>query len=1609
MHLIKQPFRKPAFFVIFLLLHTMILRAQDNLTRFRNNVFITNWSVCGPFQNGNGKNIDTDFLINAGGESQIELKPGLKHPSKAVESGQVGWTYAIADKSGKLDIKKHLSPNQKNIAYCAAWIECDNITPAILKLGSNDRLKVWLNGKLVHVFSRPRAGGPDTDQLPVELQKGKNLLLAKVDNEGGNWWLYARFAKLESVDGSIFMTRPLIGTVPKRLKDGRIADIFNIMLYNTSDIPSGPVVLKVKAGKNRKEAKVDLDFIGSKEYQWITLESPVNISKDESSLRADLLVSSDKGSRSFKLKSKREGVLDGKVYFIQGFHVDPVWRDSQSGYQALTFSNFTQHLNAVQADTSFGLFVSEIPYLKPYYDEFPQARALIRKYVKEGRIETGGSYNQPNETTISGEAFIRNILYGRLFHENVLGDYPRVYAPWDVFGHIIQLPQILAKSEFIGTTWERGNYRSPFVRVPDIPDLYRSMSPDGSTILNRKVTYSYNGPQTGQYYDVDLQTKKLIYTHLVQQREQIPGLKSDIIINATDEKAPTTWIVGNSNEFKYYIPEVSVQADGAEQYFRNVQNQLDKNEVDIPIVTRDVSQYNEGCALSRFDLKLGNRLVENTLISAEKFATLANLLGHSYPAKSLDKAWRQVLFGQHHDGMTGCGADVPYLDLVEAYHEALELGWNALHQSLRAVSGKVITNSMPGVPLIVYNPLNWKRTDVVKTRVELEEGWDGFRIIDQDEMEINYVLENRMEKNGKIYMAEISFVAPDVPSVGYKTFWLIPAKEKPKNSLLKKSENHIIENAFYRLTLDENAGGGISSLIEKSSGREFIKSETGHPGNELILLKEGGGFEPAWRFLTTGKKSFSHNKKCEIEIFENPVYKKIVITGEMDRMEKRIQEIFLYNNLKRIDFRTSLVAYEGLNGKNIIENDERERSNDRDLYCIGFPANIKGGVPVLEDRFATKTYYPGKEYLSYYSTDTEWTSHHSMNSCNQWIDYSYSVKVNFGKDKSIALGPAEVLTTRSEGMRKTGYRLVEALAKKGVTATPSFDDVIRDYDIQYRRFSFSLGVKAENSYNNKLISRLNKEQQKDINRQLKENGFACFFTYDTQIDGGWFDLPVLAIIGRDEHSLTEAVEKIIEDLNQNAELNFPSSVCYAELKDKVPDYGLAILNRGNIAVSTEPDGTMVLALMHTVPWQSPLLNWTHDFPERKTHVFEYALVPHKGNWRQAKLVRSGYEFNNPLIAIQSDAHDGTYPAVHSFFSTEDENIVITALKAETNGNAAFKAKTATDVSNGIILRLYETGGQEKEIAIRSDFVIKKAEKVNLMERKPERVTFTKDLIKTNIGPNAIETFSLSLEGSGKLTNKPAEKGISVYAPYWQHNDGAAPTGYLPVSVKILGKLKSFGVSKFPENVQQIKVAVVNDFTDAPVNGKLRIETPPGLRAVPAEIDYQVDANSESFYPVAIIPKSTTSEPGFIIATIEHGGTSIYDVMEYNMPEKRFGHNFSKNQEVAGLSWDIHENDGEIEMIISNPFTQSVKGSIAIIGPVETWGLEEVNPACLTDVSPWKQVFEVPALGTKKLIFKVHSDNGEELKENEIWLVAKLAYFGYVDYKPVMGELVIQGE
>ncbi|HPO12788.1 MAG TPA: HEAT repeat domain-containing protein [Candidatus Hydrogenedentes bacterium] len=100
------------------------------------------------------------------------------------------------------------APGRECVAYLRSMITSPKAQAASLELGSNDGVKVWLNGELVHSLNKGRILTPAEDKIAVQLKEGANTLLVAVYQQGGDWGACARFRQpdgnpLPEVKGSI--------------------------------------------------------------------------------------------------------------------------------------------------------------------------------------------------------------------------------------------------------------------------------------------------------------------------------------------------------------------------------------------------------------------------------------------------------------------------------------------------------------------------------------------------------------------------------------------------------------------------------------------------------------------------------------------------------------------------------------------------------------------------------------------------------------------------------------------------------------------------------------------------------------------------------------------------------------------------------------------------------------------------------------------------------------------------------------------------------------------------------------------------------------------------------------------------------------------------------------------------------------------------------------------------------------------------------------------------------------------------------------------------------------------------------------------------------------
>jgi CubicO group peptidase (beta-lactamase class C family) len=159
--------------------------------------FMKRWLVLGPIpvsgepspdEDAQKKAFAHDLLSASGGEPVVQARAGA-----GIAIGGQNYEWRQVDSTNDIiDLKVAESPEEFSIAYAWAEIEMPEKGKGLLGIGSDDGVKAWLNGKLIHENWIGRAAQPDDDVVPVEFRKGKNWLLLKIQNMQGPWGFVCR-------------------------------------------------------------------------------------------------------------------------------------------------------------------------------------------------------------------------------------------------------------------------------------------------------------------------------------------------------------------------------------------------------------------------------------------------------------------------------------------------------------------------------------------------------------------------------------------------------------------------------------------------------------------------------------------------------------------------------------------------------------------------------------------------------------------------------------------------------------------------------------------------------------------------------------------------------------------------------------------------------------------------------------------------------------------------------------------------------------------------------------------------------------------------------------------------------------------------------------------------------------------------------------------------------------------------------------------------------------------------------------------------------------------------------------------------------------------------
>ncbi|MBM3308924.1 MAG: hypothetical protein FJY77_01595 [Candidatus Altiarchaeales archaeon] len=164
--------------------------------------YVGEWLLCGVFPNEryvpwtpeNSWNSSLDYGLDIRYMDEENAKP-----AEGVECGNgKRWSKYYSSAGGFVDMYTAYEPNAEGvIAYAATYVYSPEDRTINFWYGSDDGVKIWLNNRLVHVNHIHRGTIGVTDKVELNLSKGWNLVVIKIENVVSGWGFYAKLLDLE--------------------------------------------------------------------------------------------------------------------------------------------------------------------------------------------------------------------------------------------------------------------------------------------------------------------------------------------------------------------------------------------------------------------------------------------------------------------------------------------------------------------------------------------------------------------------------------------------------------------------------------------------------------------------------------------------------------------------------------------------------------------------------------------------------------------------------------------------------------------------------------------------------------------------------------------------------------------------------------------------------------------------------------------------------------------------------------------------------------------------------------------------------------------------------------------------------------------------------------------------------------------------------------------------------------------------------------------------------------------------------------------------------------------------------------------------------------------
>ncbi|MEV8395043.1 MULTISPECIES: glycosyl hydrolase-related protein [unclassified Streptomyces] len=390
--------------------------------------------------------------------------------------------------------------------------------------------------------------------------------------------------------------------------------------------------------------------------------------------------------------------MRNSAVFVPHFHWDREWYEPFQVFRHRLVAALDTVLETAEANPDFRFTVDgQMAAIEDYLEMRPENRDRVKALVVGGQLAIGPWLILLDEFLCSGETIVRNLRMGWAAAAELGGSMPIGYLP-DMFGHVAQMPQILARAGIEHAALWRG--------VPGSVDghAFRWRAPDGSEV---RTEFLFDGYDNG--LDVLLvpdQIRRALgeYAEMTADRW---GADPVLAMAGTDHNAPdphlASWLRRASGD------ERPITIATLDEYIReHVRDEASA------VVTGELRSHVRGNILPgvlsvRLRLKQRMAVAERTVDHAERFNALWCRRDDS-PFLSL--AWHKIIESSAHDSVVGSGTDETSdqveARLAEAAHTA---------RAVRDAALAVPAARVPSDAYLVANPLPVPRTALVEVDV----------------------------------------------------------------------------------------------------------------------------------------------------------------------------------------------------------------------------------------------------------------------------------------------------------------------------------------------------------------------------------------------------------------------------------------------------------------------------------------------------------------------------------------------------------------------------------------------------------------------------------------------------------------------------------------------------------------------------------------------------------------------------------------------------------------------------------------------------------------------------------------------------------------------------